>query len=283
MLYWGHRLGSFLSRIFPLWLSYGICEVLSPLIFLAWKEKRRHAIENMRRVLGPNSDFRHARRLAVRSFVNYGKYLVDMMRLGQSPLDQDYRVEGWEHVRNAMDKGKGLIFIGGHIGNSDLGAALLAQRGYPVNVIAEPLSPPRWDTLVQQARAAAGLRVVPLGQAMMRSFRVLRERQILAILIDRPMDEGVTVEFFGRKTTVPAGAAGLALRSGAAVVGAYIVRQGNHYVAEIFPEIDRPASSGDQDADLQEYTQRLFSWLEQVIRTHPDQWFMFRRMWPAES
>ena len=283
MVYWGHRLGSLLSRIFPLWLSYGICEVLSPLIFLAWVEKRRHAVENMRRVLGPNAELKAARHLAVRSFVNYGKYLVDMMRLGQRPLDQEYQVEGWEHVQAAMDKGKGLIFIGGHIGNSDLGAALLAQQGYPVNVIAEPLSPPRWDRLVQQARAAAGLRVIPLGQAMMRSLRVLREHQILAFLIDRPMEEGVTVEFFGRKTTVPAGAAGLALRSGAAIVGAYIVRQGDHYVAQIYPEIDPPDSTGDQEADLQELTQRLFSWLEQVIRSYPDQWFMFRRMWPTES
>lgn len=283
LLYWGHLVGSFLSRVLPLRLSYGICEVFSPLVFLIWGEKRRHAIENMQRVVGPKVSPQEARRLAVRSFVNYGKYLVDMMRLGQKPLDQEYHVEGWEHLRAAMDKGKGLIFIGGHIGNSDLGAAILAKRGYPVNVITEPLSPPRWDRLVQQARTASGVKVIPLGQAMMRSFRVLRERQVLMLLIDRLMEEGVTVEFFGHKTTVPAGAAGLALRSGAAIVGAYIVRQGNHYVAQIYPEIDPPDKSGDQDADLQELTQRLYSWLEQVIRNYPDQWFMFRRMWPAES
>lgn len=282
MIYWLHRIGSPLSRWLPVWLSYGICELFSPLIFLVWREKQLHAIENMRRVLGPTADPKQARRLAVRSFVNYGKYLVDMMRLGQKPLTDQYVIEGWEHVRAAMDKGKGLIFIGGHIGNSDLGAALLVQRGYAVNVIAEPLSPPRWDRLVQQARVAAGLHVIPLGQAAMRSLRVLREQQILAFLVDR-MEQGVTVEFFGHKTQVPAGAARLALRSGAAIVGAYIVRSGNRYVAEIFPEITQPVSTGDPQADLEEFTQRIYSWLEQVIRSHPDQWFMFRRMWPAES
>lgn len=283
LIYWGHRIGSPLARILPVWFTYAISEAFAPLIYLIWSQKRRNAIDNLQRVLGPDASRWRVRWLACRSFVNFGKYLIDMMRLGATPPDRVYTVDGWENLQAAYERGNGLIFIGGHIGNSDLGAAILAQRGYPVSVIAEPLSPPRWDRLVQQARAAAGLHVIPLGQAMLRSLRVLRERQVLAFLIDRPTEEGVTVEFFGHRTQVPGGAAVLALRSGATVIGGCIVRRGTRYVAEISPEIISPETTGDEDLDVQQLTQRLYSWLEQVIRNHPDQWFMFRQMWPEDS
>jgi lauroyl/myristoyl acyltransferase len=29
--------------------------------------------------------------------------------------------------------------------------------------------------------------------------------------------------------------------------------------------------------------QRIMSWLEGIIRTYPDQWFMFRQMWPGSE
>lgn len=285
MIYWGHRLGSLVCPRLPVWLCYAIASLVSPMVFYVWKAKRENAIRNMAQVLGPGADPVEARKLALRSFVNYGKYMVDMLR-GEGRLRDAERglvVEGWEHFLEVQQKGKGLIFVGAHIGNWDLAAALLARRGFPVYVIAEPLHPPRWDALVQRARAAIGIGVIPMGQALLRSLRLLRDGQILAFLVDRPLeDQGVVVEFFGQQTRVPGGAAALALRSGAGVLGTYIVRAGNAYVAGISSEISVPATGNSRD-DLQALTQRIFTWLEQVIRQHPDQWFMFRAMWPADT
>ena len=282
MIYWLHRFGAVASRIAPLWFAYGVATIGAPIVFRFWHSKREYAIRNMMQVLGSEATPEAARALALRPFVHYGNYMMDMLRLEGRLRDAEdgVTVTGWEHFVEASGKGKGLIFVAGHIGNSDLAAAILARRGFPVNVIAEPLRPPRWDNLVQQARAAVGMKVIPMGQAVMRALRVLREDQILAILIDRPLtDQGVQVNFFGRETQVPGGAAALALRSGASVLGAYIVRAGNAYVAQISPEISVP-NTGDPKQDLAALTQGIFTWLEQVIRSYPDQWFMFRPMWP---
>src|SRR3954452_9535451 len=181
-----HRLGVPTARIVPLWISYALCDLLSPLVFLIWREKRETTITNMYLVLGNDTDPQEARRRARKVFINYGKYLVDMLRLSGLHIDELERrvtINGWEHFEEARDQGKGLIFVGGHIGNSDLAAALLARKGFPVHVITEPLQPPKWDRLVQAARAAVGLRPIPLGSSAMRLIRVLRERGILAFLI----------------------------------------------------------------------------------------------------
>lgn len=286
MIYWAHRLTSPLAHWLPLSFSYTVAGVSGWLAFFFWREKRENAIRNMERVLGPGANPRAVRRLAHRSFVNYAKYLVDMVRLDHvrpDDLDRLVRVEGWEHLTEALARGNGLIFVGGHIGNSDLAAAVLASRGFPVHVIAETLEPPRWDNLVQTARAGVGLRVVPLGSSALRLFRLLRAKGILALMIDRPLDdEGIAVNFFGGQTRVPAGAAALALRTNASILGGSLVRLGKGYVGTISPVIPHPAT-GDERLDLEALNQALFDWLEQVIRQYPDQWFMFRPMWPAES
>src|SRR5438270_11467764 len=101
-------------------------------------------------VLGDGAGHGETRRLAHRGFANYAKYLVDMMRLtgiSLEDLERQVTVTGWENFLQARDAGAGLIFVGGHIGNSDLAAAILARRGFPVNVLAEQLHPPRWDAL----------------------------------------------------------------------------------------------------------------------------------------
>ncbi|MBM2810411.1 MAG: lysophospholipid acyltransferase family protein, partial [Chloroflexi bacterium] len=270
----------------PLWLSYGIAAIVGTIAFYVWPQGRENAIRNMARVLGEPADAPAPRRMARRAFSNYAKYMLDMLRLSgirPSQVERRLTVTGWDTFVRAHGEGTGLIFVGGHIGNSDLAAAILAGRGFPVHVIAEPLQPPRWDDLVQAARTAVGLHVIPLGSHAMRFLRVLRQKEILAFLIDRPVvEQGVTVRFFGRATEVPAGAAALALRSNAQILGAYIVRSGNRYVAEISPIISLP-KTGDAATDLQALTQALFDWLERVIRQYPDQWFMFRPMWPAEG
>jgi KDO2-lipid IV(A) lauroyltransferase len=285
MIYWLHRLGAPLARWLPVQVSYAIASLGASIVYVLWREKRENAIENLAWVLGKDANSPEVHRFARRAFDNYAKYLIDMLRLtGLKPADLEQRVTvtGWEHFSEAMDNGTGLIFVGGHIGNSDLAAAILAGRGFPVHVIAEPLQPPRWDSLVQAARAAVGLRVIPLGSSALRALRVLRQKEILAFLIDRFEDEGVTIDFFGRRTQVPAGAAALALRSDACILGAYIVRSGNSYVAHISPAIS-PQLTGDPRRDLQGLTQAMFDWLERVIRQYPDQWFMFRPMWPPSS
>jgi KDO2-lipid IV(A) lauroyltransferase len=81
---------------------------------------------------------------------------------------------------------------------------------------------------------------------------------------------------------VPGGAATLALRAGANVVVAAAIRRGDGFEAHVSPLIE-VEPSGDADRDVQAITQGAMNWLEGLIRKHPDQWYMFRNMWPEAA
>ena len=86
-----------------------------------------------------------------------------------------------------------------------------------MTAVAERIEPPElFDFFVEQ-RAAMGLTIVPLdsrsGGALLST---LRDGGLVGLLCDRDIEgTGVEVEFFGERTTMPGGAATLALRTGA--------------------------------------------------------------------
>lgn len=284
VIYWLHLIGSTLATIIPRAVAYRLVEWLARPSLIFYRRQRRNALRNMRRQIGRPDQERQARRLVDQVFVNYGKYMVDLLslpRLTPSQLRCQVVAYGLDNIDEGLAEGNGVIVVTAHVGNWDLAGATLAAMGYPVNAIADTLEPPKWNAAVQAIRQRLGINPIPLEGGLREMLRSLRRNEILGILIDRPLsEEGVAVKFFGAQTRVPAGAATLALRTGSGVVTAIVVREGNYYVAHVGPLI-RPCPTGDTARDITSLTQQFMDQLEVWIRRYPDQWFMFRDMWPT--
>jgi len=283
MIYWSHVTGSFLMRFVPVSVAYRLVGWGTPLVLEVFARGHlRRATDNMRQVLGPYATPSEARRLTRAAFANYARYMVDLVRLPHlksRELIDSIRIEGWEHVEAAYTVGTGVVFATGHIGNWDMAGAAFAARGRPVSALVETLKPARWNERVQRTRTAAGVKAIPIENGPREMLAALRKQEGLAVLVDRPLaSDGVPVTFFGRPTRVPGGAATLALRTGSPVVPAALVRDpgGAGYLAHIGPPI-----VGQKGDDPSLVMQRIMSWLEGIIRRYPDQWFMFRHMWPT--
>ena len=271
-------------QFIPVGIAYRLAAWVTPLVLALFaRGYLRRATDNMRQVLGPQADPREAPRLTRAAFANYARYMVDIVRmphLKSRELIDNIRVEGWENVDAAYRVGKGVVFATGHIGNWDMAGAAFAARGRPVSALVETLKPARWNERVQRTRTAAGVKAIPIENGPREMLAALRKQEGLAVLVDRPLaSDGVPVTFFGRPTRVPGGAATLALRTGSPVVPAALVRdpRGTGYLAHIGPPI-----VGQRGDDPSMMMQRIMSWLEGIIRRYPDQWFMFRQMWPQD-
>ena len=171
-----------------------------------------------------------------------------------------------------------------HIGSWEYGGAFLATQGLPMTAVAERLDPPElFDYFVEQ-RAAMGLTIVPLDQRSGGTLMgTLRDGGLVGLLCDRDIEgTGIEVEFFGETTTMPAGPATLALRSGAVLVtGAVYSGPGRDHRALVEPPLDT-ARTGSLRADVARLTQEIATRLEGLIRRAPEQWHVFQPLWLAD-
>lgn len=281
--YWLWRFCSFVGQRLPLSWGYRLATVVGDLGYLLWRRGRLSAQESMTHVLGDAADKGAVAQAARESFRNYCKYLVDFLRLPlMTPQGIEERVvfNGWEHLGQALEGGRGAILVGLHFGNWDLAVAALALRRYPVNVIADAFQPPLLNNMVQHTREALGMKVIPAENVTRGVLRALRNNEILGILIDQPSpSDGVAVRFCDAITHVPAGAARLALRTGASVVTAGLVRQPDNTFLGLVDQTILFQATGNLDQDVRALTQSIMTSLERLVRCYPQQWYMFRRMW----
>jgi KDO2-lipid IV(A) lauroyltransferase len=207
---------------------------------------------------------------------------VHLSRLDPDRFSELIQMEGEENLSNAMKEGKGVIYIGGHIGNWELMAAVVARRGYPLKVIAAPIYDQRLDQLMSRSRSRFGIETIQRGGA--RSTRQilagLRQGCMLAFLIDQNIRaEGTEVDFFGHPAYTPTGVASLALHSDIPVVMGYSHRldDGRHLVA-----FEKPLTlvrSGRSEEDIKANTALFTKCLEEFISKRPEQWVWMHRRW----
>jgi KDO2-lipid IV(A) lauroyltransferase len=245
-------------------------------------------IDNLRHVLGPEATDKEISNTARRCFRNYLRLLVDFARASRmDAATAEARVKGtgWEHLDEAFGHGKGVLLVGTHLGSWEVAGVILANRGYRVNAVSETLGNERINRMATRSRSERGIQLIPMEYALKRAYRALRQNEAVGLVTDRPLpqEEGTPVDFFGQRITWPTGPAALALRTGARLITGYLVRsEDNGYVGQIFPPLE-VESSGDNDTDVQRITQEFVRIQEDLIRRYPDQWFMFRRMWPAKA
>jgi KDO2-lipid IV(A) lauroyltransferase len=171
-----------------------------------------------------------------------------------------------------------------HIGSWEYGGAFLATQNLPMTSVAERLEPPELFEFFVRQRAAMGLTILPLDASSGGSvMSTLREGKLVGLLCDRDVaGNGIEVEFFGEPTTMPAGPATLALRTGARLVtGAVYSGPGRDHRAIVEPPLDT-TRQGSLRRDVARLTQQIATRFEGLIRRAPDQWHVFQPLWLAD-
>jgi len=280
-------LGSAIAAL-PEPLALGLGNIVGDVLYRVRHEHRDRVKANLRRVLGSEGgDAELLDRWARRSFRTYARYWVEGARLPTTSPDevvQHVFCDGLHHLQQGAAAGKGTILALPHIGSWEYGGAWLATQDLPMTAVAERIEPPAlFDFFVEQ-RAAMGLTIVPLdkhsGSALLST---LRSGGLVGLLCDRDIEgSGIEVDFFGERTTMPGGAATLALRTGATLcTGAVYSGPGRDHRAIVEAPLDTTRSDSLR-ADVARLTQDIATRLEGLIRRAPDQWHVFQPLWLAD-
>lgn len=279
LLYW---IAYHLTMNLPLKVSYAIAGMLADMFFYISGRDRRVVINNMRIVCGNLSD-KELAGMSREVFRNFARYLVDFFRFEK--IDSQYiksmvRVVGRENVERALENGKGVIMLSAHIGNWELGGAVLASLGYDINVVALPHSHKGINDFFRRQRGIVNMKAIEIGSALKGCYKVLKSNGLLALLGDRDFTKnGVPADFFGRKVLLPVGAAALCHRIDAPVVPCFMVRE-KDYTFTI--SMDSPIYSDQsisEDKDVERLMKIFSGIIEYYVRRYPMQWYVFKDIW----
>jgi KDO2-lipid IV(A) lauroyltransferase len=297
IVYWLFRLTILLMRPLPLRAGYWVASNVAIVCYwLVFPRHRRALRANLARVLSarttgddpPPADQAGIEQVARRSFRNFGKFVIDFIHypaITREEIRRRLRFDQFDELNETVASRRGVLIVTLHFGKWDLGAAALAAHDYPIHAIAETFRYEPMNALVRSSRERLGMRVISGDRVGPAAFRALRRGDMLAMLIDIAAEEAgsIDVEFFGAPASVSPAPALLALRTGAWVVPAVVIRGPDDDLA-IRPLIDVSlrdyAPSGHEAADVKDLTRRILACLEAPIAAHPAQWFIFRPLWP---
>src|SRR5438445_7973091 len=230
--FWGWRLAAKLAQRMPSCSTYPAAVVGGEIAYLVWVGRRRIAKQNLAIVLDLPASHRDVARVARRSFRNFAKYLVEIMRFPRLDSEDFERLvavdpRSWSYFRAARDHGRGLIFVSMHFGNFEIGGARIADE-MPLNVIADELENQRLMDLLVANRANKNVNILPPEGAVRQVLQALRRNEMVGLMMDlgpraHELDH-VDLLFFGVRAAFPTIAANLARVSGGPSVRARVTR-----------------------------------------------------------
>jgi KDO2-lipid IV(A) lauroyltransferase len=275
---------TWLIRLFALVVPYRIGVsaggVLGYISYYLLPKERKRAIAHLTLVYEERGRS-WIRSLARRCFVHLGKCLLEVMLMKPGRLAGVVEIRGEECLREALGRGKGVVWVTGHIGNWELMADAIAQK-YPVSVIAAPIEPEQLNDMIVGLRARMGVKTIVRTRpgASKELIRAFRENLVLGILIDQDTDvESTFVDFMGRPARTPTAAASMAIKFGAPVVFGAIKRGiGDRHTIVIEGPLDITIT-GDKEKDVIANTAMLTKKIEDCIRMDPEQWVWMHRRW----
>jgi KDO2-lipid IV(A) lauroyltransferase len=196
-------------------------------------------------------------------------------------------IEGEEYLKRALEKGKGVIALGAHLGNFTMIGPRLAAAGYLFSTLVRQPPDQRLARLLDGYRAKAGVKTIsakPRRQAARQILGALRRNEVVFILPDVFKSGGtVNAQFLGSAVCVRRGPVTLALRAGAAVVPMLVTRDAeDRLTLRISSEINL-VKTGDLQEDVAANLALFIRHLEGMVRRYPDQWCRLSRKGPQSK
>ena len=245
---------------------------------------RRAAMFNLRLAFPDWTDAQ--RRRAIRGMVRQIGWMAgefsQFPKYTRERIESIVVVDGFENFDAVRRRGKGVLFLTGHMSAWELAPFAQALYGYPLHFLVRPIANQRVDALINGYRCRAGNQPIDKNRSARAILKVLGEGGTVGVLADHNTDieESVFVDFFGVSASTTSGLARLALRTDAAVVPGFLSWDAarRKYRLRFEPAVEL-ARTGDEDADVIENTARFTRVIEDFVRAHPDQWLWVHRRW----
>jgi KDO2-lipid IV(A) lauroyltransferase len=275
------------GRITPRGALASMGRGLGNLAWHAMPRYRRVALANLERAYGQEWSEAEIRRVARSSFHHIGITLIEFFlrqpRITRQEVEREVRFVGQEHYEAAFARGNGVLLITGHYGNWEIMGPRLLLEGYRVSAVSRTADDPGLESMIERIRSRSGYQQIPRKQAARQGLAVLKRNEILAILVDQnTLEGGIFVPFFGYPASTATGPAAFSLKTGAALVPTFSIREadGTHTM-RAWPPI-YPEPTGNRTEDVRRLTAQITHTIELQIRERPELWCWLHNRWKRQ-
>ncbi len=275
-----------LIGLVPRKLAQRIAVLLGRILFSVDKKHRDIAMDNLTYAYGHEKTPEEIKKIARQVFINLVKVVFEVgwsLHLKESQFAEHFNIDGFRHMKNAYEKGKGVLALTAHFGNWELFPIIGAIIKFPINIVVRPLDFKPLDHFIFNLRTRFGGKIIPKERSIHTIIKSLHRGEIVVLLMDQNVDwyEGVFVDFMGHRACTSKGLALFALKTGAPVVPVFMVRETSGFRTEFGPEIIT-VKTGDRQKDIENNTREYNRVIENFIRRYPDQWFWIHQRWKTK-
>jgi KDO2-lipid IV(A) lauroyltransferase len=287
--WFGFKIGCIALRVCP-GAIFHLSDGLATIGFYLFLGFRTRSIANIRIALGDGLSPGEIGGVARQSLRNFFRACVEIgvaVVATDAKLKAEIPIVGRKNLDLALTKGKGVLLLSAHLGNFFLVGCRLALEGVPTFVLVNQPRDGRFAELMDDYRLQVRQKTIharPRPRALRELAEVLRRNQIAVIIADEyRRGSGIEVPLFGKTVIARRGTVSLALRTGAAVVPAFMVRQADDSLRLVIePELEL-ARDERNAATVRENTIRITRWLERTVRSYPEQWNWMNIHWWVED
>ncbi|HTY45795.1 MAG TPA: ELM1/GtrOC1 family putative glycosyltransferase [Patescibacteria group bacterium] len=269
-------------RMLPLSVSLFAGKKLGGLYGALDRKHRAIVYANLKTAFGSRFSPSRLKGITRAFYQSFGQSLIEIFLLPRFDAQyfQDYiKVEGLEHIRGALKKGKGAILVAAHTGSWELSNIVSAGLDFPVWLFVRDQRHPRLDGLLNSYRLQKGCRLIQRYQETRELIRVLKNNQVVGMTVDQGGKDGTLVSFFGKNASMSSGAVRMALKYGVPLLPVICTRLRGPYhkiVVEAPLELEQ-AGAGREDLRLN--LQRLVSVFERHISLCPHEYLWTYKVW----
>jgi KDO2-lipid IV(A) lauroyltransferase len=268
-------------RYLPIRLCHWLGKLVALIVYAFSRKDRDSFTSNLSLALKIPPDDPFIKKTVRQIFKNYGHYMVDFFLMPQLPSHKIKKFiaefKGEEILKRALANGKGVILLAAHLGNWEFGSIFLRFRNYQLNVVALAHNTSSTNALVNRLRGNKAIKVIEVNGSSFSGIEILRRlrnNEIVAMVGDRDFfGHGKLTTFFGKKASFPIGPVVLAMKSGAALIPAFVLRQSDGRYFGVLEEAIPLILEGDRDDVIEKNLGKTARIFEKYIRRYPDQWY----------
>ena len=248
--------------------------------------RRRRIVANLERVFGAELERWQIRRLAQAAYGHFARSIFENLMFQRfRRAGPQLRGENREALERAIERGRGVLLLTGHVGNWELTPRLWlraeAHLHGKVHVVRRRIRPRFLERYLVEQFRSAGIGVLEKEGSLSKIVTCLRRGELVAFILDQhaARRHSVIVDFFGSPASTFRSLAVAALRTGAPVVPLRFWREPDGTLALRFDEAIEPVPGRTFRDAVQANTQNYSRVIERMILDHPEQWIWMHRRW----